>query len=119
MQELRAPPLLLALLACGCGGAAGQVAAEVASKTAEALLESAANGSASGPACARPCDSGTVCNERSGMCEPYFPRTGPPEGAAKPAPANDDDSCGGLCLTGEHCRIVANADVECVPDAMR
>lgn len=117
------PPSVLARLVAtgvlvGCAGcaSAGVAAAEIATRTAQAVIDGAARSGAAEPACARPCDSGTVCNERSGMCEPYFPRGPAPADAIRPAPPNDDDSCGGLCLEGEHCRIVANSDVECVPD---
>lgn len=105
----------LLLASTGCASA-GPIAAEVATKTAQALLDGAGRGGSSEPACARPCDYGTVCNGKNGMCEPYFPRSEAPTDAFRPAPPNEDDSCGGLCLEGEHCRIVANSDVECVPD---
>ncbi len=106
-------PLFLLLLP-GCAAAA-PIVGKIAAHAASAVGSGLGRGGGAESACVRPCDSGTSCNEKSGMCEPNFPTSPSTRELAPPAPANDDDSCAGLCLEGERCRIVANADVECIP----
>ncbi|NUP08194.1 MAG: hypothetical protein HOW73_19265 [Polyangiaceae bacterium] len=109
--------LLVALLCVPTGCAAGaEIAGKLALETAAALARGGGGSSTPEP-CGGKCDAGTACNQNVNMCEPIRETRPAPEGTQTISSDEPlDDSCAGLCLENERCKVVAGADdVECVP----